>query len=381
MKTRVCSGYDTDILLQQIDGEIAAGLAPTLAIVFCSISHDFDTLGRQLGERGIAVVGATTAGEIANADVLEDAYVVMLMEVPPDAFTVNLQTREDGATMLGLAQQLGRSAAARFSRPIVLVFASGLGTDGEDIVRGVREGAEQDLPLFGGLAADDLKMEKTYVFSSDQTSEEGLIGLVLDGDRFEVEGIATSGWQSVGVEKVVTRSEANVVYTIDGEAALDVYRKYFRLGDQVGQRQSIVMDLGVQFPLSVQRDNGTSVIRAPLFSDPESQALIFAGGVPEGSKVKFCIPPSLDVTEQVVEEAATVQQCFPEADALILISCKARHAALGPLVEDEVEGLHSLWNAPMLGYFSYGEIGAREPQHCDFHNETCTLVALREIRN
>ena len=105
------------------------------------------------------------------------------------------------------------------------------------------------------------------------------------------------------------------------------------------------------------------------------------GAYPKESKVKFCIPPSLDIVEQVVEEAATVQQCLPEADALILISCKARHAALGPLVEDEIEGLHSLWNAPMLGYFSYGEIGGREPQLCDFHNETCTLVTLRAIRD
>ena len=381
MKTYVCSGYDARTVLQHIDGELAAGLAPTLAIVFCAVSHDFSALGQQLGERGLAVVGATTAGEIANAEVLEDACVVMLLEIDPGTFAVEFQAKGSGETMLELSQQLGRSAAERFPHPIVLAFASGLATDGEAVVHGVRAGAGHDLPLFGGLAADDLKMENTYVFSNDGATEEGLIGLVLDGERFEVEGIATSGWQSVGVDKVVTRSEANVVYTIDGEPALDVYRKYFDLGEQVGRQQSIVMDLGVQFPLSVQRENGTSVLRAPLLSDPESQALIFAGGVPEGAKVKFCIPPSLDIVEQVVEEAASVQQCLPEADAMILISCKARHSALGPLVEDEIEGLHSLWNAPMLGYFSYGEIGGREPHLCDFHNETCTLVTLRAIRD
>ena len=381
MKTYVCSGYDARTVLQHIDGELEAGLAPTLAIVFCAVSHDFSALGQQLGERGLAVVGATTAGEIADAEVLEDACVVMLLEIDHNAFAVEFQARGDDDTMEALAQRLGRAATARFSHPILLAFASGIGTDGEAVVRGVRAGAGRDLPLFGGLAADDLKMENTYVFASDGASEEGLIGLILDGDRFEVEGIATSGWQSVGVDKVVTRSEANVVYAIDGEPALDVYRKYFDLDDQVGRQQSIAMALGVQFPLSVQRENGTSVLRAPLLSDPESQALIFAGGVPEGARVKFCIPPSLDIVDQVVEEAATVQRCVPEADALILISCKARHAALGPLVEDEIGGLHSLWNAPMLGYFSYGEIGGREPHLCDFHNETCTLVTLRAIRD
>jgi hypothetical protein len=49
------------------------------------------------------------------------------------------------------------------------------------------------------------------------------------------------------------------------------------------------------------------------------------------------------------------------------------------MVLDEVQELHNMWNAPMAGYFSYGEIGARNPSECDFHTETCTLVVLREL--
>ncbi len=37
-----------------------------------------------------------------------------------------------------------------------------------------------------------------------------------------------------------------------------------------------------------------------------------------------------------------------------------------------------VWGAPMAGYFSYGEIGGPTSGSCDFHNETCMLLAVRE---
>jgi hypothetical protein len=87
----------------------------------------------------------------------------------------------------------------------------------------------------------------------------------------------------------------------------------------------------------------------------------------------------MDIVERVVAEVREIHDSMPNADALLLVSCKARHLALGPMVLDEVQELHNMWNAPMAGYFSYGEIGARNPSECDFHTETCTLVVLREL--
>jgi hypothetical protein len=177
----------------------------------------------------------------------------------------------------------------------------------------------------------------------------------------------------------VTRAEANVVYTIDGVPALDVYRTYLNIDHDrsVPPDGADIVALGVQYPLSVRRGNGTAVIRAPLFYQPESEALIFAGAVPEGARIKFCIPPSLDIVDRVLGEVEDLHARMPDAEAVLLVSCKARHLALGPLALDEVRGIHELWNVPMAGYFSYGEIGGAEPRLCDFHTESCTLIALR----
>jgi hypothetical protein len=379
MKAHVCTAQGVCGLFHQVDDQIAAGLRPTLAVVFSSVALNLRELGHGFARREIDVVGVTTAGEIANARMLEEGCVALLLEADRSAFFVSLQTVAAGGTVEPLARVLGRRAVETFANPIIIAFASGVLTDGEPVVPGVHAGAGRPIPLFGGMAGDDLAMKNTYVFSGDAMSEEGLVGLVLDGDRYEVEGIAANGWQPVGVEKTITSSSGNVVYTIEGEPALDLYSKYLDLpAQEAGERPAgPAIVLGVQYPLSVRRENGTSVIRAPLFHGPD-KSLIFAGSVPQGSKVKFCIPPAIDIVERVVAEAAAVRESIPDADALILVSCKARHMALGPLAEDEISELYKIWGAPMAGYFSYGEIGAREPRHCDFHTETCTLVVLRE---
>jgi hypothetical protein len=380
MRATVCSGQSTAKLLASIDQERSQGANPTLAVVFCSVATDYEGLGRSLAERGIAVVGTTTAGEIFNEAVLEQTCVAMLLDAPVDGFEVWFSPRGEGQSMFDLGQRLGQRAVSRFPNPTIIVFASGVRTDGEPLVPGVRAGAGRPIPLFGGMAADDLLMKDTFVFNGHAVASEGAIGLILDGNRFEVQGIASNGWQAVGVDKTITRSEANVVYAIDGEPALSVYKEYLDVEDPDDGDNSVrPLAQGGHYPLSVRRDNGLSVIRAPMYYQPQTQALIFAGTVPQGSKVKFCIPPSIDIVERVVAEVSEMHTSIPDADALILVACVGRHLALGRLAVDEVQELYDMWRKPMAGFVSYAEIGARNASECDYHNETCTLIALREI--
>ncbi len=373
MRRIVCSGHDVTSFFEAVDDSITSGFAPTLAITFCSVALNLGELQRGLAQRGVAVVGASSAGEIADNSVLHEACVALMTDANPISFRVFQSSVATGQTMFDAGLQLGRFAIETFDNPIVLVFIAGARVNGEPVVPGVREGAGHPIPLFGGMAGDDLVMKDTYVFSSEAISNEGIIGLVLDGRRFQVNGITANGWQPVGVAKTITRSDGNTVYTIDGNPALEVYKRYLQIDFEQPR-----MSAGVHYPLRVLRENGTSVLRPPLYYG-DDQSVIFAGSVPEGSKVTFCIPPSFDIVERVLAEADALRLRMPQADALVLIECVARYLALDFLAKEEIQGMHDMWPAPMVGFFSYGEIGASDPRHCDFHTESFTLVALREI--
>ena len=87
----------------------------------------------------------------------------------------------------------------------------------------------------------------------------------------------------------------------------------------------------------------------------------------------------IDVIDKVVDECLDVRnEEQPSADAMIMFSCKARHLSLGPMVSDEIDKVKEVWGSPLVGFFSYGEMGKATKGKHEFHNNTCSLVVLKE---
>lgn len=358
---------------RQLQEMKAGGFSPTLAIVFASIAHELTDVARVFRDAGVDVFGASSSGEIvvgAKSETIREGSIVgLVLDLDRSAYGVRL-VEQDGRTSHDLGVAAGRWARATFDQGPMLVLAAGLTLDGEGIVRGLQSEAGPDATIFGGFAGDDWKLTRTYVFTGRKQSSEGVLVLAFDGDRVTLDGVASSGWVAVGAEKTVTKAEGNVVHTIDGVPALDVYKDYLGLTSDT--------DLMIgEYPLQIQRD-GYSVLRAALIALPETRSLVFAGTVPEGAKVRFSCSPGTAITDQALSEVRTLHHRVPGADALLLFSCKARHIALGPLAEDEVGPMQQLWNVPMVGFYTYGEFGKNAAGATEFHNETCVLVALKE---
>lgn len=349
---------------------------PTLAIIFASIAIDLEELQNCFREHAIAVFGGTTAGEFVNGEMIDNGLAGLLLDLSPDSFRV-IHSTEQGNTTFESAKSLAATAKNLFQKPALIVLSSGVAINADETVRGLKEVLGVDVPIFGGLAGDDLNLEKTYVFSHQAMTTNGLAALVLDNNQVTVKGLATSGWETIGESHIITKSEGNIIYTIDDEPALDVFIKYFGYFDDADLKGKPISTISAQYPLQIIKPDGTTVLRSPLIGNESDKSLVLAGGVQEGEQFHFSISPGFEVIEQTVEEFGRFSAVHPEADALILFSCKGRHAALGPLIEDEISGIYDHWGVPMAGFFSYGEIGNGANGICNFHNETCSLVILK----
>ena len=99
----------------------------------------------------------------------------------------------------------------------------------------------------------------------------------------------------------------------------------------------------------------------------------------EGTEFWFTMPPDFDIAEEVIDKASTFKkENDTHADALIIFSCAGRPPVLGPLVSVENEGLADVWNAPMAGFFTYGEYGRAPEGEQNYHSGACCWVALKE---
>ncbi len=346
---------------------------PTVALVFASITHSPESVAQIFAQAGMQVFGATSAGEIAvdrgASTIAERSITALVLDPPRSSFATQLLPA-NGRSSIELGRVAGEWGAATFLSPALLVVASGLTTDGEQLVQGILETAGPDVPLFGGLAGDDIRFKQTWVFDAQGATDGGALVLAFDSTRVAVSGVATSGWTAVGPDMTVTSATGNIVHTIDGQPALDIYKEYLGLTND----SDILIP---EYPLQLDR-GGHTVMRAALLPEPATRSLIYAGTVPQGATVRFSCASGIEIIDLALEQVRQFRNQSGPADALVLFSCKGRHMALGPLAEDEVAPIQALWSAPLAGFYTYGEIGRGPEGQCDFHNETCVVVALKE---
>ena len=369
--------------LEELDRSLAKCVedrfTPSLAIGFCSPDFPFEEATRTFKDRNISLIGCTTAGEIINESLRSESMVVLLMDMNPEYFQMVQFEHENGQTVSS-GHRLAIETQQAFSRPALLVFISGVGVSADGVIDGLKENLKQEVPIYGGLAGDDLQQTQTHTFTHEGVCSSGVAALILNSEKIEVKGLAVSGWKPLGKMHTVTRSENNIIYEIDNQPALDLFLKYFGEIKYKYEEHSDARTIPGQYPLKIWREDGSSFLRSLLIYDTQNRALIAAGKIPTGVDFEFCPTPELEVVEKTIDAFEDYAASQPEVDASIMISCKGRHTSFGPFLEDEIKAVFEIWNAPMVGLLAYGEIGnTKKDSPCEFQNVTCSLVNLREI--
>ena len=369
---------------QQIKNKIAdlkkEGFQPTLALVFASVHQNREKICSVLDQENISIFGATALGEFIDGEIKDKSAVVLLLQIDRANFQILFE--ESG---LGLdrsrAQRIAEKGLEYFNNPIFIVSGSSIKADGEMIVNGITDVCGEGISIFGGMAGNQPEeWGDTFVFTNGQESDFGIVALVLNGDNISAHGMASCGWKPAGTIKTVTKSDGTWVKTIDNEPALDMIIKYMGIDYKHSDGEFEPMpQVGFDYPLQVIREDGSAVMRTPMYGNWKDRSFMCAGTVTEGAKIKFSLPADLDVVQAVVnenEEAKSTQ--MPDAEALIVFSCYARLASFGPMIVKEVQGIKDTWDIPMAGFFTYGEFGRATGGSQEFHNITCSWVALKE---
>lgn len=360
-----------------IKDSMTGDFKPTLAIVFCHVHLDILKLHQSLVSIGIPFIGANSAGEFIEGDIENPSVAVMLLDIDPSAFKI-YSSADGEEDIYKAATELGKFSMDCFKQPALVVLASGL-PDGEKLVDHIEKGAGTFLPVFGGLASENLTFEGTYVISDVAVTRNGIVALVIDTEQISVEGLIYGGWRPIGIKRTITKSKGNVVYEIDHEPALKLIARYSRIPlDQLNQSKNLVENLTTHFQLQLYRENTYPVVRAAITGNIDDLSLFFTGEMPEGAMIQFSLAPSFEVIDNVIEEYGKMKEQYADPDAVLLFSCKARQMVLGPWIADEIQRIRSIWEAPLSGFLTYGEIGKTNAASTEFHNMACSLLLLKE---
>jgi hypothetical protein len=323
------------------------------------------------------LLGCSTAGEICGTRVLDDSLVVTAVHFEATRLQgsrISLrEARDSFHAGRSLAESLDPASLAH-----VLVLADGMKVNGSELVRGLAEQLPPGVAVTGGLAGDGTRFGQTLVWFDGLPEAEQVAVLGFYGDRLKVGYGSVGGWDPFGPERLVTRAAGNVLYELDSQSALGLYKRY------LGAHAAALPASGLLFPLSLRdNDGGIGVVRTMLSMNEDDQSITFAGDVPEGAYVRL-MKGNLDRLIAGASQAAQISYATIGAESpelAILISCVGRKMVLKQRIEEEVEGVRSILgeHTALAGFYSYGEISPfASSARCELHNQTMTITTLSE---
>ena len=313
------------------------------------------------------IIGATTDGEILHGSVLTHSIVVSITLFEKTTLTLGSIENIDLEDSFSVGERLALKIKEPNSKLFIL-FGDGLSMNGEDFINGILKETPGVL-VAGGLAGDNGIFSKTYLIYQNRVITNGVVGVALNSDQLMINNQYSFAWENIGREFTVGRSEKNRVYEIDNITPVALYTKY--LGTTIA---NLLPSIGIEFPLIIQ-ENGIEVARAVLSRNSDG-SLVFAGNIPEGSKVRFGVGNVQHILDDTKNIAQKIAQ--KSSESIFVYSCMARRRFLGEYASEDIHYLSKI--SPLSGFFTYGEFYSFGDS-CKFLNESMTVISLSENNN
>lgn len=323
-----------------------------------------------------AILLNSTAGEIHGASVSDKSILLTAVYFEKTAICTAKTHISEAITSFQAGRGLGQRLQHQGLK-YVLLISDGQRINGSELVQGLQDSLPENTIITGGLAGDGADFEKTLVGLDEEPLEGRIAAIGFYGDALKVSYGSMGGWDPFGPERLITKSAGNVLYMLDDQPALDVYKMY--LGEYAGE----LPGAGLLFPLCIRpRRPGPPLVRTILSVSPEEKSLTFAGDMPEGTfarLMKANFDRLIDGASQAVRNSIINNDEPPEL--ALLISCVGRKLVLDQRVEEEIEAVRAALgpSTAITGFYSYGEICPSAGfLQCELHNQTMTITTFRE---
>lgn len=322
------------------------------------------------------ILGCSTSGAILGSSISTLGLVVAVHRFSHTALrhTSTLVCKPQDS------REAGHAIARALQEPDlqgVFVLSDGVNVNGSQLVQGLREILPASIAVTGGLAGDGASFRRTWVLDGAVPRSGIVTAIGFYGNRLRFGYGSHGGWDIFGIERQVTRAQGNVVYEIDHQPALQLYKNY------LGELSEGLPATALLFPLSLRMDDQHSLVRTILSVNEADQSMTFAGDIPQNHRVQLMKASP----ERLIDGALlSAQLAHPRHQTLIpalsvAISCVGRQLVLNQRLEEEVEAVGEVMprGVPVVGFYSHGEISPQGDGYCELHNQTMTVTTIYEV--
>lgn len=350
---------------------------PNLILCFSSIDeHSLKPFLSQLKQQfPIAnIVGCSSGGDIQDTNITYSALALTFVQFENTKLDVKLTNLKHSTNQ-----------TIQFKHPLdenllkhILVFTDLQSNDFNFISR-----LQQELPkhirVSGGVAAahELTKNNNTYIIYQNKTYKDAAVYIGFYGSQLSINCGSHAGWDSYDIERIATKVSGNILYELNGEKALKIYKSC------LSKLNKKIEDSPFWHPVSIRIfEEERPIIRTVIGFNEEDDSIMFAGDIPLNCSVKL-MKANLDriITgaKKSAQDCLIGQQSKPQL--AILVSCIGRQVVLNKLINEELEIVKETLgdNCALSGYYSYGEFAPiSKSSRGVLHNQTMTITTITE---
>ena len=333
--------------LQQIGASSGAGTLGFLYVTDVIADHYDEILSEMRSQTGIAHwVGATGIGVCATGvEYLDQPAVVALVgDFDADSFRVfsGVANEKDAAKV---ALECGGS-----SPNFAIVHADPHTENMDKLVAALAKRVESGF-LVGGLVSSRSRVAQ----AADAVVEGGVSGVAFS-DSVIVATRLTQGCSPIGPRRVVTGCQRNVLISLDGKPAFDVFLE--DIGEKLAGDLNRIgghVFAGLSVPGS---DTGDYLARNLVGIDTQSKLIAVGDYLKKGDGLMFCRRDAKTARDDMVRMLESIQQgLYSRPKAGVYYSCLGRGEALFGKGKGELKMIKDVFgDIPLVGFFCNGEI-------------------------
>ncbi len=260
---------------------------------------------------------------------------------------------------------------------VLFMMPDGLTCNIPELLDGVYESIGAEYKYAGGGSGDNLKFVKTFQFFNNKVFQDSMAYTLIESSKSIGVGIK-HGWAPTGDPVLVTKVKGNTIYEIDGSPALDVYKKH--LGNIVNEKN--FSDYAASHPFGIVETEGEYTIRDPIDCSESDGSITCIAEVPENTIVKIMKGDKESLIASAKESALNAKEQIKgnKPSFIIVFNCVSRLLYLDDKAAKEIDTIREVFGKeiPLIGVFSFGEIGSKLGGVPIFHNKTVVVSAFCE---
>lgn len=340
--------------------------------VFCGTS-DTTRVNRLRSEicklfPGCAVIGASSAGEVLGANILDQSIVISFTAFEKTRVSSALISQNDDLQTGG--KEMGKALNAREANAII-VFGCGAKNgnyvNAFPFIKALDQNFENVI-IAGGMAGGYNELaSRIFVFTERDLTEHGFAAAALSGPNLCVNTGHNLSWKPIGKKMTITHATEQRLYSIDHKSVKEIYQQYLGI-----DAQSSSLYLMNYFPLMVER--GGMNMTNPVWSVNSDGSFNVLEQFYTGEQVRFSYCDA-GLQEQGAKRMGRDLAGY-EPEAFFVYSCESRKT----LFEDDiVVDMAALEGSPCsAGFFTFGECYTDKNNTPHFLHQTMTVLALSE---